>query len=238
MELTPVKLTTKSPRRSDPAPGASTAAPLDAGQVEPGSPAWHRLARRARILSWISLGWLGIEAGLAVIAAVLAGSVALLGFGIDSGIEALASVIVIWRFTGTRTQSPTSERRAQHVVALSFFLLAPYVVAESLQSLIAGRHAETTWLGIATAVLSLMWCPLLGAAKQRIGRRLGSLATTGEGRQNLLCAYMAVAVLVGLVANTVFGVWWLDPTVGLLIAGLAVKEGRRSWRGEPCTCCA
>lgn len=237
MELTPVKLTTRGPRRSDPSPDSCTAALLDTGQVEPGSPAWHRLAGRARILSWISLGWLGIEAGLAVVAALLAGSVALLGFGVDSGIEALASVIVIWRFTGTRTQSSTSEQRAQRVVALSFFVLAPYVAAESLQSLIAGRHAETTWLGIATAVLSLMWCPLLGAAKQRIGRQLGSLATAGEGRQNLLCAYMAVAVLVGLVANTLFGVWWLDPAVGLLIAGLAVKEGRRSWRGGLCSCC-
>ena len=85
--------------------------------------------------------------------------------------------------------------------------------------------------------LSLMWCPLLGAAKQRIGKRLGSLATAGEGRQNLLCAYMAVAVLTGLLANTLFGVWWLDPAVGLLIAGLAVKEGWQSWRGEPCACC-
>ncbi len=82
-----------------------------------------------------------------------------------------------------------------------------------------------------------MWCPLLGAAKQRIGKRLGSLATAGEGRQNLLCAYMAVAVLTGLLANTLFGVWWLDPAVGLLIAGLAVKEGWQSWRGEPCACC-
>ncbi len=221
MEVTPVNLTTK-----------------DLPAADPRSPAWHRLARRARTLSWISLGWLSIEAGLAVIAAVLAGSVALLGFGIDSGIEALASVIVIWRFTGTRTGSPTSERRARRVVAVSFFLLAPYVAAESLRSLVVEHHAETTWLGIATAVLSLMWCPLLGTAKQRIGRRLGSLATTGEGRQNLLCAYMAVAVLVGLVANTLFGVWWLDPAVGLLIAALAVKEGRQSWRGETCSCCA
>jgi divalent metal cation (Fe/Co/Zn/Cd) transporter len=188
------------------------------------------------MLSWISLGWLGIEGGVAILAAVLAGSVALLGFGIDSAIEALASVIVIWRFTGSRTLSPASERTAQRAVAVSFYLLAPYIAAESLRTLILGRHAETSWLGVALAAIALAWCPALGVMKKRLGARLGSAATAGEGRQNLLCAYLAVAVLAGLLANTWFGIWWLDPGVGLLIAALAVREGRKAWRGETCAC--
>lgn len=198
--------------------------------------AWQQLAGRARMLSWISLGWLGIEGGVAILAAVLAGSVALLGFGIDSAIEALASVIVIWRFTGSRTLSPASERTAQRAVAVSFYLLAPYIAAESLRTLILGRHAETSWLGVALAAIALAWCPALGVMKKRLGARLGSAATAGEGRQNLLCAYLAVAVLAGLLANTWFGIWWLDPGVGLLIAALAVREGRKAWRGETCAC--
>lgn len=202
-----------------------------------GSAEWLVLARRARVLSWISLGWLGIEGGIAILAAVLSGSVALLGFGIDSALEALASVIVVWRFSGDRTVSDTAEARAQQAVAVSFFLLAPYIAVESVLTLLGERHAETTWLGVALAAVSLLWCPALGVMKKRLGARLNSAATTGEGRQNLLCAYLAVAVLIGLLSNTLFGIWWLDPTVGLLVAVLAVKEGRTAWRGETCTCC-
>lgn len=205
--------------------------------LRPGSAEWVALARRARLLSWISLGWLGIEGGIAILAAILAGSVALLGFGIDSAIEALASVIVVWRFTGDRTLSATAEARAQKAVAVSFFLLAPYIAVESVRTLLVERHAETTWLGVALAAVSLLWCPALGVMKKRLGARLDSAATTGEGRQNLLCAYLAVAVLLGLLANNLFGIWWLDPTVGLLIAALALNEGRAAWRGQTCACC-
>ncbi len=205
--------------------------------LRPRSTKWVQLAHRARLLSWISLGWLGIEGGIAILASVLAGSVALLGFGIDSAIEALASVIVVWRFSGDRTLSDTAEARAQKAVAVSFFLLAPYIGVESVRTLLVERHAGTTWLGVALAGTSLIWCPVLGVLKQRLGARLGSATTAGEGRQNLLCAYLAVAVLGGLLANNLFGIWWLDPAVGLLVAGLAVKEGRIAWRGEPCACC-
>jgi Co/Zn/Cd efflux system component len=193
------------------------------------------------MLSWISLGWLGVEGLVAILAAVLAGSVALLGFGIDTAIEALASIIVVWRFSGTRIGSATAETRAQKAVAVSFFLLAPYIAVESIRVLVLEHHAETTWLGISLAAVSLMWCPALGVMKRRLGARLNSPATIGEGCQNLLCAYLAVTVLVGLLANTLFGIWWLDPSVGLLIAVLALKEGWHSWRqAEPadiCACC-
>lgn len=196
--------------------------------------AWHQAAQRAKWLSWLSLAYMAVEGAVALVAAVLAGSVALLGFGLDSVIEGLASVIIVWRFTGARTMSETAEARAQKAVAVTFFLLAPYIAYEAVATLITGDKAETSWLGIGLAVASLIVMPVLGIAKRNLGRKLGSAATSGEGSQNLLCAYLAAAVLVGLLANTLFGWWWLDPAVGLLIAGLAVREGIEAWRGEEC----
>lgn len=195
-----------------------------------------RLARRARRLSWASLAWLGVEGGLGIVAGALASSVALVAFGLDSGIEALASVAVIWRFTASRTASEGAERRAQRVVAVSFFLLAPYVAVEAVLALADGTRPSTSWLGIAIAAGSLLICPWLGVAKRRVGERLNSEATKGEGRQNQLCALLAAAVLVGLGANAAFGLWWFDPAVALVIAAACVVEGRRSWRGEDCGC--
>jgi len=197
---------------------------------------WLRLARLARMLAWASLGWLTLEGTVGVVAGVIAGSIALVGFGLDSAIEGLASVIVVWRFTGSRTLSEHSERRAQRWVAVSFFILAPYVAVESLRTLIVEHHAETSVVGIVLTAGTLAICPWLGMAKQRIGDRLGSLATKGEGKQNLLCAGLAVGVLIGLLANTTLGIWWLDPTVGLLIAIACVFAGRQTWRGEGCAC--
>ena len=195
---------------------------------------WHRAARRARLLSWLSLAYMAAEGAVAITAAIMAGSVALLGFGLDSVIEGLASVIVVWRFTGSRTLSETAEARAQKAVAVTFFLLAPYIAYDAITSLAAGEHAQSSWLGIGLSVASLIVMPLLGVAKKRLGARLDSGATSGEGAQNLLCAYLAAAVLVGLLANAAFGWWWLDPVVGLGIAGLAVWEGVQAWRGDGC----
>ena len=212
----------------------STAQPV-AAQV-PVPEEWLRLARVARTLSWITLAWMGVEGGVAIGAAVVAGSVALLGFGLDSGIEALASVIVIWRFTGTRLASATSERRAQRLVAVSFFLLAPYIAVEAARALVAGDRAETSVAGLVLTAGTAVFEPALGLAKRRIGARLGSPATAGEGTQNLLCAYLAIAVFAGLAANTWWGAWWLDGVVALAIAGWAVAEGRRAWSGRSCGC--
>jgi divalent metal cation (Fe/Co/Zn/Cd) transporter len=208
---------------------------LSAASVPTGQE-WLRLARLARVLAWTSLAWLTIEGTVGVIAGLIAGSVALVGFGLDSAIEGLASVIVVWRFTGARTLSAHSERRAQQLVAVSFFLLAPYVAAESLRTLMGEHHAETSVAGIILTGGTLAICPWLGLAKQRIGDRLGSLATKGEGKQNLLCAGLAVGVLGGLLANTVLGIWWLDPAVGLVIAVACVLAGRQTWRGDGCAC--
>ena len=207
---------------------AAAAVPRDAG--------WQHTARRARLLSWLSLAYMAAEGAIAIIAAVIAGSVALLGFGLDSAIEGLASVIIVWRFTGTRTLSETAEGRAQKAVAVTFFLLAPYIAYDAITTLIARDRAETSWLGIGLAVASLIVMPVLGVAKRRLGAWLGSGSTAGEGTQNLLCAYLAAAVLAGLLANTLLGWWWLDPVVAVGIAGLAVREGIEAWHGEECGC--
>jgi divalent metal cation (Fe/Co/Zn/Cd) transporter len=199
-------------------------------------PGWHQAARQARLLSWLSLAYMAAEGTIAIIAATLAGSVALLGFGLDSAIEALASVIIVWRFTGTRTLSETAEGRAQKAVAVTFFLLAPYIAYDAIAALAAGDHARASWLGIGLSIASLAVMPALGIAKRRLGARLESGATAGEGAQNLLCAYLAAAVLAGLLANTFLGWWWLDPAVALGIAALAVREGIEAWRGEDCAC--
>jgi len=177
---------------------------------------------------------MAIEGAVAIAAGIAAGSIALVGFGIDSAIEGFASVIIVWRFTGRRTLSHAAEERAQKLVAIQFFILAPYVSFESVRALVTGHHPEESVVGIALAASSLIVMPWLGRAKQRIGARIGSSATTSEGKQNLLCAYLAGAVLIGLLGNALVGAWWLDPVVGLLIAGLAVHEGRESWRGDAC----
>ena len=171
---------------------------------------------------------------MAVAAGLAAGSVALIGFGADSVIEGLASFVIIWRFTGARKYSEHAEGRAQRLVALQFFLLAPWVAYGAMTALLGGHHPETSWVGIGLAVTSAVGMPMLGVAKRRVGEQLGSAATRGEGMQNVLCGYLAAALLLGLVGNAAFGLWWLDPAVALVIAAVALSEGRSAWRGEAC----
>jgi divalent metal cation (Fe/Co/Zn/Cd) transporter len=195
---------------------------------------YEELARRVRLLSWLSLGWMTIEGAVAISAGIVASSIALVGFGLDSGIEGIASLIIVWRFTGHRVFSHAAEERAQKLVAIQFFLLAPYVAFESVRSLIGAEHPDVSWVGIGLAAGSVVFMPMLGVAKERLADQLGSAATKGEGRQNMLCAYLAGALLLGLLGNALVGVWWLDPLVGLLIAAVAVREGIDAWRGEGC----
>lgn len=199
-------------------------------------PAAHcqRLVRYAQLLAWGSLVWMTAEGAIAVIAGLLAGSIALVGFGIDSAIEGLASVVIIWRFWGSRAVSETAERRAQKLVAVQFFVLAPYVAVEAVRTLITGHEADVSWLGIGLTIASAIFMPLFGLAKRRVGQQLGSSATVSEGAQNMLCAYLSVAVLVGLLGNALAGWWWLDPIAALYIAYAAVQEGREAWRGDEC----
>ena len=198
------------------------------------SPEWLRAAKRARQVSWFSLVWMGAEGSVGVVTGVMAGSIALTAFGIQSFVEGLASLVIVWRFSGARLHSNRAENRAQKFVAIQFFLLVPFVGYEAVSKLITGEHADTSWLGIGLVTSSLLGMPLLGIAKRRLADKLGSVATRGEGTQNLLCAYLAGAVLLGLLGNALFGWWWLDPIAALIIAGVAVKEGRGSWRGEGC----
>ncbi|OBI36726.1 hypothetical protein A5709_13000 [Mycobacterium sp. E1386] len=198
---------------------------------------WVRAARLARWLAWASLAWMCAEGALGLWQGFAAGSVSLIGWALGSAVEGLASVMVVWRFTGSRTLSETSERRAQRGVAISFWLIAPYIAFESVRSLLAGARPETTWIGMALTAAALVLMPLLGWAKQRLGRRLDSRATAGEGTQNYLCAAQSAAVLLTLAVIAVWpSGWWLDSAVGLVIAGFAVREGLTAWRGEECAC--
>ena len=197
----------------------------------------EHLVRRARFLAWVGLMWHAVEAGVAVAAGVAAGSIALIGFGADSLIELAAGLVVLWLFSGSR---PISERRAQQLIALSFYLLAAYVGVGAVRDLAGAAHPHTSWAGIALAGVAAATMPPLAIAKARLGRALGSSAATSESRQSWLCAYLSLALLVGLGGNAAFGWWWLDPIVGLVIVGVAVREGCASWRGQSCCtapCC-
>ena len=218
-------------------PGAGHSAEpdcCDGCSVPPDDLGWARAARAARVLAWVSLIWMTGEGVLGLIAGLQAGSISLLGWALGSVIEGLASVIVIWRFTGTRTLSETAEGRAQRAVAVSFFLLAPYLAIEAVRDLAGAHVAQTSGLGIAVTAASLLIMPGLGIAKKRLGARLGSGATAGEGVQNLLCAAQAGAVLIGLTATATFGWSWTDPAIALLLAAWAIREGIEAWNGEDC----
>jgi divalent metal cation (Fe/Co/Zn/Cd) transporter len=192
------------------------------------------LVRRVKLISWLSLVWMTTEAVVGVIAGVAAGSIALIGWGIDSTIEGVASLVIIWRFTGDRIHSVAAEAIARRVVAISFFLLAPYIFVEATRRLVTGSEAKGSWVGVGLALSAVILMPVFGYVKKRIGNELGSGATSGEGTQNILCAYLSVAILVGLAANALVGFWWADPIVALIVAVVAVQAGARTWRGDSC----
>jgi divalent metal cation (Fe/Co/Zn/Cd) transporter len=193
-----------------------------------------RLERRARILAWGGIGYHVLEFAVAIGAGIAAGSIALVGFGADSLIEALAGFVVLWLFTGRRLGSQAAERRAQQLIAASFFVLAAYVGIESIRSLVGGHEPDPSWVGIGLAAFTAPTMPLLALVKRRVGRQLGSAAAVKEASQTQLCAYLSFALLVGLLANALAGWWWADPLAALVIAGVAVREGVTSWRGEGC----
>jgi divalent metal cation (Fe/Co/Zn/Cd) transporter len=195
------------------------------------------LVRRARWLAWGGNAWHVFELAVALAAGLAAGSVALVGFGIDSLIELLAGTVVVWLLASGRIDSPAAERRAQRLIALSYFLLAAYIVVESGRTLLAGEHPGVSWVGIALAAVTAPTMPLLARAKRRVGRALGSAATASEGTQNMLCAYLSIALLAGLGANALLGWWWADPVAAVVIAAVAVRDGVAGWQGDACGCC-
>ena len=193
-----------------------------------------KLERRARLLAWGGNAWHLIEFAIALGAGIAAGSVALVAFGIDSLIEVAAGLTIVWRFTGSRLGSATSERRAQQTISLSYFVLAAYVAVESVRDLVGGHEPAASWVGIGLAAVTAPTMPLLARAKRKVGHALGSAATVGEGGQNMICAYLSIALLVGLLANALFGWWWADPAAALVIGAVAAREGIQSWRGDAC----
>jgi divalent metal cation (Fe/Co/Zn/Cd) transporter len=209
---------------------AQTPVPLT--RVDTGERA--RLERQARLLAWGGNAWHIVEFAIAVGAGIAAGSIALVAFGVDSLIEVAAGLTIVWRFSGSRLASATSERRAQQIIAFSYFLLAAYVAVESVRDLASGNEPGVSWVGIGLAAFTAPTMPLLARAKRRVGHALGSAATVGEGGQNMICAYLSVALLAGLLLNALVGWWWADPLAALVIGAVAVREGVESWRGDAC----
>lgn len=191
-----------------------------------------RLGRRARLLAGASVAYNVVEAVIAVTAGLVAGSVALVGFGLDSLVEVSSGLIILWQFRHTMPEA--RERMALRLMALSFFALAAYVTLESVRALATGRDPDPSPVGIGLAAASLVVMPFLSWAQRRTGKALGSNAVVADATQTLLCTYLSAALLVGLVLNATLGWSWADPVVGLVVAVVAVKEGREAWRGEGC----
>lgn len=196
---------------------------------------WRRSARRARLLAWASLCWMLTEGVVGLWQGLTVGSIAMTGWALGGAVEGLASIVVIWRFTGSRIVSENAERRAQQGVAVSFWLLAPYIVVESIHYLLDEHRTEPTTISIMVTAAALLAMPVFGRAKRILGAQLGSAATAGDGAQNYLCAIQAAAVLINLAVTSSWpGVWWLDPVIGLGIAAAAIRAGIQCWRGNDC----
>lgn len=190
------------------------------------------LARRAQLLASASVAYNVVEAVVAVASGRVANSTALVGFGLDSTVEVMSGLVILWQF-----RHPVPEERehlARRLMAISFFALAAYVTVESVRSLVNREQPDTSVVGIVLACLSLAVMPLLSHWQRRTGRELGSGAVVADGTQTLLCTYLSAVLLAGLLANALLGWWWLDAIAALVIAGVAVREGRSNWRGDAC----
>jgi len=191
-----------------------------------------RLGKRAQLLAGASVAYNAVEAVIAITAGVIAGSVALVGFGLDSIVEVSSGLIILWQF---RHKMPeTREKQALRLMAFSFFALAAYVTFESVRALLGDHDPGPSMIGIALAAASLVIMPFLSWAQRRTGRALGSNAVVADSTQTLLCTYLSAVLLVGLVLNATLGWSWADPIAGLIIAAVAVREGLEAWRGEGC----
>ncbi len=190
------------------------------------------LARRIRLFVAATITYNVIEAVVALTAGVRASSSALIGFGLDSVIEVSSALAVAWQFAGRDPEA--RERVALKVIAASFFALAAFVTVDAVRSLLGPEEAERSSIGLLLAALSLVIMPVLSYAQRRAGRELGSASAVADSKQTLLCTYLSAVLLVGLALNSLFGWSWADPIAALLIAGVAVKEGREAWQGDAC----
>ena len=192
----------------------------------------RRLGRRARLLAATSVTYNVIEAIVAISAGLAAGSVALVGFGLDSAVEVSSGLIILWQFSHRMPES--REQRALRLLALSFFALAAYVGFESIRTLFTGSDPDHSSVGIGLALASLVIMPFISWAQRLTGKQLGSNAVVADGTQTLLCTYLSAILLAGLLLNSTLGWGWADPIAGLVIAGVAAREGLEAWRGEGC----
>ncbi|KQX75905.1 cation diffusion facilitator family transporter [Aeromicrobium sp. Root472D3] len=192
----------------------------------------QRLGRRAKMLAGLSVTYNVVEAVIAITAGIVAGSVALVGFGLDSVVEVSSGLIILWQFSHRIPES--REQQALRLLAFSFFALAAYVGFESVRSLLTGAESDPSTVGIVLAAVSLVVMPFISYAQRRTGKALGSNAVYADGTQTLLCTYLSAVLLVGLVLNATLGWSWADPIAGLIIAAVAVREGLEAWRGEGC----
>ncbi len=190
------------------------------------------LRRRIRVLVGATITYNVVEAAVALVAGTIASSVALIGFGLDSIVEVGSAAAVAWQFAGPDPQR--RERTALRVIAWSFFVLAGYVAVEAVRALLGAGETERSPVGIALVAVSVVVMPVLSAAQRRAGRELGSASAVADSRQTLLCTYLSAAVLAGLVLNATLGWWWADPVAALVLAAVAVREGRAAWRGDLC----
>jgi divalent metal cation (Fe/Co/Zn/Cd) transporter len=191
-----------------------------------------RLGRRAQLLAGASVSYNLVEGVIAVAAGLVAGSVALIGFGLDSAVEVSSGLIILWQFRHRLPQG--REQQALRLIAGSFFALAAFVAFESVRALVTGSEPDASPVGIALAVASLAVMPYLAWAQRRTGKALHSTSVVADSTQTLLCSYMSATLLVGLTLNALLGWWWADPLAGLAIAAIALAEGRAAWRGEGC----
>ena len=216
--MSPVELPVLSP-----APPSSP--PLDRDH-------YGEVARKVRLLSWLSLAWMTVEGAVAITAGVVASSIALVGFGLDSVVEISSAAAVAWQFSAKDPE--TREKAALRFIAFSFFALAAYVSVDAILSLLGVGEARPSAIGIALAAASLVIMPVLSLTQRRTGRELGSLSAVADSKQTLLCTYLSAVLLAGLVLNSLWGWSWADPIAALGIAAIAVREGYNAWRGDPC----
>jgi divalent metal cation (Fe/Co/Zn/Cd) transporter len=188
------------------------------------------------MLEYFTLGWNVLEAAIAIGAGWLAGSIALMGFGVDSLIESTSGAVLLWRLASP-AHDESRERLALRLVGVSFFLLAAYVCFEAVKSLVLGEEPKTSVVGIALAVVSLIAMPILARAKRRVAAKINSQALAADSRQTDICAYLSAILLGGLGLNAFFGWWWADPVAGLVMVPIIVREGLEAWRGEVCEEC-
>jgi divalent metal cation (Fe/Co/Zn/Cd) transporter len=207
------------------------------GKIGPTEPDTDRAApvRLGRLLAWFTITWNTVEGIAGIAAGLAAGSIALVGFGIDSYVEVFAGSVILWRLAKERhgaTVSAAADRRAVRLIAVTFLLLAAGVGAESVRRLSSGDHPDESLLGIGLAIVSLVVMPLLARAKRGVGERLGSRAVTADATETVLCVWLSAILLVGLAANAAFGWWWADPLAALGVVYVAAREGIDHWRTE------